>query len=263
MISSIDQMGRRIILPGYPKRIVSVVPSQTELLADLGLQSEVIGLTKFCIHPDDWFRDKTRVGGTKNLNLATIEDLHPDLIIANKEENDQRQITELANKYPTWISDVKSLEDAIQMIAGISQLTNKAREGQELIRIITESFQKLARPQPIRAAYVIWKNPLMVAGGDTFISDMMLRAGYQNVFSEQERYLAMTIQDIKETHAEMILLSSEPYPFKEKDRHDFARQLPSSQIILVDGEMFSWYGSRLKSAPDYFASLRKKIESPL
>jgi len=203
-------MGRRVELPGYPKRIISTVPSQTELLADLGLQEEVVGITKFCIHPDEWFRNKTRVGGTKNLNIATIEDLHPDLVIANKEENEQRQIKELANQFPVWISDVKSLDDAVHMITSIGKLTNRESEGTEIARSISESFTNLAEQRPIRAAYVIWKNPLMVAGGDTFISDMMIRAGYQNAFGKSERYPAVTIEELKESRADMILLSSEP-----------------------------------------------------
>ena len=263
MISSIDQMGRRVELPGYPKRIISTVPSQTELLADLGLQEEVIGITKFCIHPDEWFRKKTRVGGTKNLNLATIEDLHPDLIIANKEENEQMQIRELERRYPVWLSDIKTLDDAIHMIGEVGRLTQREKEGKEIAGTILSSFQNVMAGTPIRAAYVIWKNPLMVAGGDTFISDMLSRAGYVNVFQDSSRYPAVTLQELKEARAEMILLSSEPYPFKEKDRHEMARQLSETQVTIVDGEMFSWYGSRLKYAPDYFTSLRKKIESPL
>src|SRR4051812_42104384 len=108
-----------------PKRIVSVVPSQTELLYHLGLNEEVLGITKFCIHPQEWFRSKTRVGGTKTLNLETIRQLQPDLILANKEENEKDQIEALANEFPVWVTDVTNLNEAVQMIAAIGKLTGK------------------------------------------------------------------------------------------------------------------------------------------
>ena len=116
MRSVTDQTGRSITIPDSPKRIISIVPSQTELLFDLGLSDEVIGITKFCVHPEEWFRKKTRVGGTKQLNMETIRSLQPDLIVANKEENEQVQVEDIAKEFPVWISDIKTLSDAKRMI---------------------------------------------------------------------------------------------------------------------------------------------------
>ena len=109
-----DQTGRKITLDKPPHRIISLVPSQTELLYDLGLHNEVIGITKFCVHPQEWFQHKTRVGGTRQINIDIIHELRPDLIIANKEENVKEQVEELAGYYPVWISDVKHLEAAYE-----------------------------------------------------------------------------------------------------------------------------------------------------
>ena len=128
----VDMTGRRIHLPPIPQRIISLVPSQTELLYDLGLQDRVVGITKFCVHPNIWFRTKTRVGGTKQLHPKIINDLHPDLIIANKEENDKEQIEALSQKYPVWISDIKSLQDALCMIESIGQITATASAAQQI-----------------------------------------------------------------------------------------------------------------------------------
>ena len=132
MLSFADQLGREINLSSFPKKIISVVPSQTELLFDLALDDEVVGITKFCVHPDQWFYTKRRVGGTKSLNLDIIDSLNPDLIIANKEENTREQIEILINKYPVWISDVHDLETSSDMILRIGKITNRDRQAREV-----------------------------------------------------------------------------------------------------------------------------------
>lgn len=124
-----DQLGRKIELNYIPKRIISVVPSQTELLHSLGMEEEVIGITKFCVHPQQWFRIKIRIGGTKQLDIGKIKNLQPDLIIANKEENTRDQIEKLAIHFPVWISDVNTLEDALSMIYSIGNMLDKKTSG--------------------------------------------------------------------------------------------------------------------------------------
>jgi ABC-type Fe3+-hydroxamate transport system substrate-binding protein len=239
-----------------PKRIVSLVPSQTELLYYLGLDEVTIGITKFCVHPNSWFKTKTRVGGTKNVNLQTIHTLQPDLIIANKEENVQEQVIALANLYNVWVTDVNNLTEALQMIKDIGALTNTSSHAQTLIGGINAHFTQLQKPlQPIPTAYLIWQNPYMAAASSTFINDMMQRCGLQNVFIHLERYPAITIEQLQQSNCKLLLLSSEPYPFKEKDIALLQELLPNTKILLADGEMFSWYGSRLLLAPSYFATL--------
>lgn len=265
MITTTDQLNRTLIFKNYPGRIISLVPSQTELLFDLGLRDEVVGITKFCIHPEEWFRTKARIGGTKNLNLKKIHSLKPDLIIANKEENEESQINTLMKDFPVWISDIRTLEDSLVMIEEISCIVNKKKKGVELINKIILKFEtlKAKKKKLISCAYLIWKNPMMTVGSDTFISETMHYAGFQNIFSGKERYPQLTINDLKNANPDVVFLSSEPYPFKEKDLSEFKKLLPLSEVLLVDGEMFSWYGSRLLKASSYFLKVRGKIKSAL
>ncbi|MBK7936809.1 MAG: ABC transporter substrate-binding protein [Lewinellaceae bacterium] len=260
-----DQLNKTITLPAWPpRRIVSLVPSQTELLYDLGLDAEVVGITKFCIHPADWFQKKTRVGGTKTLNGPKIEALHPDLVIGNKEENDQNQVEALATRYPVWMSDVHNLEEAYDMIGRIGQLTGKEKEAQQLIGRIRAEFAE--RIPALRSdsrrpsvAYFIWRKPYMVAGGDTFIHDMLRIAGFDNVFASAGRYPEISLEELSRTQPEVILLSSEPYPFAPKHLDTFRETCPGARVQLVDGAMFSWYGSRLLHAGKYVQQLRESL----
>ncbi|HEY1023050.1 MAG TPA: helical backbone metal receptor, partial [Flavisolibacter sp.] len=255
-----DQLSRTIELTARPTRIVSLVPSQTELLYDLGLESEVVGITKFCVHPQQWFREKTRIGGTKNINLEKLASLQPDLIIANKEENIKEQVEALAKQFPVWVSDVNTLTDACAMIKSIGAITRKTEAANTIAENIQNQFSHHQTPNPkLPIAYLIWKDPYMTVGGDTFIHHMLEAAGFQNVFAQQERYPAITIDDLHKGNCQYILLSSEPYPFQQKHIDELAHQLPNTKILLVDGEMFSWYGSRLLKAPSYFRKLQQQI----
>jgi len=258
----VDQLGRSIELLHSPQRIVSVVPSQTELLFDLGVNDKVVGITKFCVHPLDWYRTKTRIGGTKQLDLNKIKEFAPDLIIANKEENVREQIEELAKDFPVWISDVDNLDSALSMIRGIGKITSRELQAKEIIHQIQLRFSQIPiiNVQP-RTCYLIWKDPFMTVGADTFINDMLKCAGFQNVFENQIRYPELSFDHLKTANCNVILLSSEPYPFKEKHARELQSFLPNTKIILVDGEMFSWYGSRLIKAPAYFQQLQNQILS--
>ncbi len=284
MPSFTDQLGRTISLTKAPERIVSLVPSQTELLHTLGLGEEVVGITKFCVHPSAWSRSKTRVGGTKDVRPEKIHALQPDLIIANKEENVKEQIDALSHLYPVWVSDVRTLPEALDMIGSLGELTGKDPEARNLTEEIARRFDDLhllrsddphrrsdapnapvnAERQP-RTAYFIWRNPWMVAGGDTFIHDMLRRCGLDNLFGDRLRYPSINLEYLAEMRCERVLLSSEPYPFAEKHILEIRAVLPDAKIQLVDGEMFSWYGSRLLDAPLYFrrlAAMGKHLENP-
>jgi len=255
-----DQLGRTIELNQAPQKLVSLVPSQTELLFDLGLEEEVIGITKFCVHPEHWFQNKTRVGGTKTVNIEKIKQLQPDLIIANKEENVKEQVEELEKHFPVFVTDVNTLDEAYQMIYQIGRLTQKESRGEEIIKQVNEGFSQLQTTNyKLHTAYLIWKDPYMTVGGDTFIDDMLYYNGFINVFSSRTRYPEITIGDIQNANCELLLLSSEPYPFKQKHIDELHEQLPDTKILLVDGEMFSWYGSRLLKASSYFNQLHKEI----
>ena len=250
-----DQMGRQVQIESPVNRIVSLVPSQTELLFYLGLDSRMVGITRFCIEPAEKTKAVTKVGGTKDFNLDLISDLSPDIIIGNKEENEQSTINVLAERFPVWMSDIETLPQALQMITAIGEIVDRREQAHRLVSHIESNFDKMPKPSSRSVAYFIWRRPWMAAGNSTFIHDLLSRIGLVNVFGNLERYPVLNEEMIQSQSPDYILLSSEPYPFKEKHLEEFGAMCPNSQVLLVDGQMFSWYGSRLEKAPEYFSSL--------
>ncbi len=236
-------------------KIISTVPSQTELLFDLGLESQVCGITKFCVHPESWYKSKLRIGGTKNLNLKKIRTLNPDLIIANKEENTKEQIESLMIHYQVYVSDVKTLADNFELIEKIGTLTNRIIESVQLRNKLKKAVTSIYSDQKRKAAYLIWKDPLMVAGGDTFINAMMDLCGFDNIFRSTMRYPEVTIEELQSLSLEYLLLSSEPFPFKQKHVDYFQNIFPKTKVLTVDGEAFSWYGSRIIKKQSYLRGI--------
>ena len=260
-----DQLQRPVELSVWPpRRIISLVPSQTELLHFLGLDQAVVGITKFCVHPTTWYENKPRIGGTKTLDFQKITALQPDLLLGNKEENEQGQIDALAAQYPVWLSDISTLNDALDMVRQVGAITDRAIAANNLVDRLRADFDHLDllspndQPKP-RAAYFIWRKPYMVAAADTFIHDMLEHAGFTNVFAQQKRYPQVTLTDLADARPDVILLSSEPYPFAVKHFADLQEACPAARIELVDGEAFSWYGSRLLHSPNYFRQLRQTV----
>ena len=250
-----DQMKREVKIEFTPQKIISLVPSQTELLWELGLEKEVVGITRFCIHPEQWFKSKARVGGTKKINIDKVKNLEPDLIIANKEENTREDIEALEKIAPVWISDVNTLQDAQSMIHQIGLITDREKEAEGLLEEISHAFSTIQKSQR-SVLYFIWKDPHFVAGKHTFIDAMLSEAGYTNC-CQLDRY--PSLEEIGTTQPDLIFLSTEPFPFNEQHVQEFQIRFPESEIQLVDGEMFSWYGSRLKEVPAYFNTLLNKL----
>lgn len=279
-----DQMNSTIRL-GIPIaigtiRIVSLVPSQTELLHYLGLEEEVVGITKFCIHPKSWFDSKTRIGGTKSVDIEKVRTLKPDLIIGNKEENTKEDIDALREIAPVWMSDISTLDDAIEMLQLLGEILNKKVEIDQLVFEIRSEFDALrkfssthptlpkkksnalkvnegsptAKLNGKTVLYFIWNEPPFLAGKDTFIDAMLNACGLVNATS-----VVRYPQADPSIQPDFVFLSSEPFPFEEKHIEKFRDVYPTSKIILVDGEQFSWYGSRLKIAPKYFQSLLESL----
>ncbi len=259
------QTGNLFFLPSPPRRIISIVPSQTEFLYDLSLTDEVVGITKFCMHPQQWFRSKTRVGGTKQLNIELIQSLQPDLVLASKEENVKEQVEAIAAFCPVWCSDVVTFADAYDMMATIGSVTGRENRAAEIIHTIKSDFEALPTTEDkVKAAYLIWQKPYMSVGGDTFINTMMDAAGFENVFADRTRYPETSIEELISSGAEVILFSSEPFPFKQDHLQLFAAEwmkLQSSlpHLKIVDGEVFSWYGSRMLYAANYFKKLKESL----
>lgn len=239
-------------------RIVSLVPSITETLFDFGLTAdEVVGRTKFCIHPANLLKNVQIIGGTKTLNIEKIKSLNPDLIIANKEENERLQVEELMTGFKVWVTDISTIEDNHQFISDLGTLLNKKELAQSLNERIAHIFTIKKNPLPQKVAYLIWKNPYMTVGNDTFINEVLENIGGENLFKDRKRYPEVTVEELK--NADKVFLSSEPFPFQQKHIDELQKELPDKQMMLVDGEAFSWFGTHLLQVEDYLRELSKKL----
>lgn len=231
------------------------MPSQTELLFDLGLSDQVVGVTKFCVHPESARKTKTIIGGTKKFDLNRIAALKPDLAIGNKEENYPEGIEAIRKICPVWMSDVITLGDAFAMIDGVSLITGTQEEGKRILTGIEEAFSQFKALAPRRVLYLMWHDPWMAAASGTFIHSIIERAGWTNVAVGLTRYPILSVEDIRNLSPEVIMLSSEPFPFDQKHETEIRRLIPGADVRFVDGEFFSWYGSRLRLTPNYLQSL--------
>lgn len=244
-------------------KIISLVPSLTELLIDLGLEKNVVGITKFCIHPKGLRKSKTIVGGTKNIQLEKIKNLQPNIILCNKEENTKEIVAQCQKIAQTHVSDIVTLQDALELIELYGKLFSCKEKATEIVLQIKsekENFKSFIKEQStLKVAYFIWKSPWMVAANNTFINHLLQLNKFENVYQQINRYPEIDVDKLANTKPDLVLLSSEPYPFKEKHVSLLKEKLPNTKIILVDGEFFSWYGSRLLYAFQYFTNLRKRI----
>lgn len=261
MLITSDDLGRRVELSFPPQRIISLCPSQTETLLALGLGQRVVGRTRYCIHPAAQVSVITEVGGTKQIKLAEIAALKPDLIIAEKEENRRGDVAALAQNFPVYVTDVRDVDSALRMIHSFGKLCAVESPAESLANRIEQRWQRLKPlPQSKNVAYLIWRKPWMVAGNDNYIDDVLKRCGLRNVFADHPcRYPEITLGEIVAWSPDVVLLSSEPYPFTDEHLVEFAARLPRSKVLLVDGEIFSWYGARMLKAADGLQDLIHKL----
>ena len=244
-------------------KIISLVPSLTELLVDLGLEDNIVGVTKFCIHPKNVRKDKVIVGGTKNIHLEKIKVLQPDFILCNKEENTKKIVEDCSTIATTHVSDISTIEEIIALITYYGTLFSCEEKAALMNSALHAKFQDfktfIADKATLKVVYFIWKNPWMVAANNTFINHLLAICKFDNCYKDSIRYPEIFLEDLKTKEIDVIFLSSEPFPFKEKNSLDFKNHAESTNIVLVDGEYFSWYGSRLLKAFDYFKELRKRV----
>nr|WP_132793171.1 helical backbone metal receptor [Tenacibaculum skagerrakense] len=246
------------------KRIISLVPSQTELLFDLGLEDKMVGITKFCVHPFHLKQTKTIVGGTKNIKIDKIKELQPDIILCNKEEN-TKEIVEMCQQIAdVHVSDIFTLKDTMELIEEYGQLFNCRTEAQNIIQKLNfklSDFKNFIKNiEPKKVAYFIWRDPWMVAANNTFINHILELNKFDNIYKNKERYPEVVLKKIRlEGDPDLVFLSSEPYPFKEEHAFEIGRCTHHAKTIFVDGELFSWYGSRMLKAFDYFKKLHQRI----
>lgn len=238
-------------------RVISLVPSITETLFDLGLTAnEIVGRTKFCIHPKDLVDEVEIIGGTKNLNIDKIKSLKPDLIIANKEENIKEQVEELMKYFKVFVTNIETIEDNYYLVKQLGHIFGNEEKAQFYNLKTYEAFDIPKSEKKLKVAYLIWKNPYMTIGGDTFISRILEELGFENLFKNQKRYPQVKLEDLK--NADLIFLSSEPFPFKEKHISEIQKVCKNQKILIVDGEAFSWYGSHLAKCGNYYQELVEK-----
>ncbi|MEB3102546.1 helical backbone metal receptor [Ferviditalea candida] len=255
-----DHLQRPVSFMYPPRKIISLCPSITETLYALGLGGQIAGRTRYCIHPADQVKQAAIVGGTKQVKEELISRLQPDLIIAEKEENSKDMVEHLAEHFPVYACNVENFDDALKMIHDLGVICNREEAADKMASAVIEQFGHLQPSRAGRAAYVIWRNPYMVAGGRTFIDSILKKSGFNNVFRDLlERYPVVTIEDFLREKPDFILLSSEPYPFKDQHKEEFLQQVPGAKPVLVDGESFSWYGVHMIKTPAYLNALLKEM----
>lgn len=265
MPTAADARDRTLTLDRVPGRIVSLVPSQTELLAHLGLEEEVVGLTRFCERPEHWRSEKTIVGGTKQVDIDTVRALNPDLVLANHEENTREDVAALDEIAPVFVTEVKTVPEALDMIRTVGTLTGTSDQTSTLAGRIISRFDALPDFPPLRAAYLIWREPYMTVGGDTFVHDVMKRGDLINAFGDETRYPEITLEILANTNLDVVLCASEPFPFhKNQDKFtgDIREAMSDTPVAVVDGQPFSWYGPRLLETPSYLNTLRERLPTP-
>jgi ABC-type Fe3+-hydroxamate transport system substrate-binding protein len=241
-------------------KVVSLVPSITEALFDLGLtENEIVGRTKFCIHPEEKVKNVAIIGGTKNINIDKIKALQPDLILANKEENIKEQVEALMDDFKVIVTNVENIEDNYYLLKNLGKIFNKEERAQLFNLKIYEILNEAKIKSNIKVAYLIWKNPYMTIGSDTFIHKILGEIGFENIFKDKKRYPEIQTEDLAE--ADIIMLSSEPFPFKEKHIEELREFYPDKKIMIVDGEAFSWYGTHIAKCENYFKELISEVES--
>lgn len=257
----LDHLGRKVILPDVPKRMISICPAITETLFALGLEKEIVGRTKYCIFPKEKVEQTAIVGGTKEVDVEIIRDLKPDLILAEKEENTKDIVLALEQIAPVFVAEVQKVDESYRLIETLGILTNREEAAKNLIQSCKASFQTSSSMQNVNAAYVIWRKPYMVVGGTTYINDVLQSLGFQNPFKGGDsRYPAVTEEELAAANLDVLLLASEPFPFQEKHIAEFQAFLPRTKILLVDGEMF-WYGAKMVEARPYFQELITRVEA--
>jgi ABC-type Fe3+-hydroxamate transport system substrate-binding protein len=249
-----DALGATVALDGPARRVVSLVPSVTETLFALGCGDRVAGRTTFCVHPADQVRAVPVVGGTKDPDVARIRELAPDLVLANREENRREDVEAMGRaglrvhvSYPRDLASLASYLDALGALLGAEDQASATVEAIERAR------RSHRRPdRPARALYLIWREPWMAAGKDTFVDAMLAECGFENVAAGEGRYPAIDLSAYRDAGLDGVLLSSEPFPFGERHRAEVAARagLPLARVQLVSGEAFSWFGCRTAGAFD-------------
>jgi len=254
-----DDLGYQVMIPDQPRRIISLCPSITETLFELGAGKQVAGLTSYCIHPYKKTKKKTKIGGPRNPDIPGILDLDPDLVITSREENRQEDVDILRKKLPVITFDVKSIESSRNMILKLGLITWRLKPAMNYVQKLDKLLHiKAPLHEAYSVLYLVWKDPWMAAGHGNYICDLMKSQGFINVLPEHSRRYPV-IHPAEIVQPDFIFLSSEPFPFNSEHLEETSIIFGGTKTVLVDGEMFGWYGTRIIRAIPYIRALRKKI----
>lgn len=259
VVEAFDGRGSRVVVPEVPRRLVSLVPSTTETLFDLGLGPRVVGCTRYCLHPAEGLEGVLRVGGTKDADVEAILELGPELVLANCEENTREIIESLERHVPVWAAFPRTVDAAIadlQQMAGLLGASEAARAW--VARIELERRRVHRARHPARVSYLIWRKPWMRISADTFIASLLAEAGWRLALPPtEERFPVVQPSELAAANPDRVLLSSEPFPFARSHLEELvaATGLPAERFCLVDGENLSWHGSRMARGMAYLAGL--------
>ena len=250
-------------------RIVSLCPSLTELVFDLGLGDSLVGVTKSCVHPAEGVRRIEKVGGTKTPNVDHIAELQPDLVLLNEEENRLEDAEALlAAGILCHVSFPKTAIQTAAMVRSIGEAAARPEEAERIAQAIEEAARRAREASEglprLRYAYLIWREPLMSVSGDTFISDLLCLAGGENAFADRpKRYPVVEAEELAAAGLHAVLLSTEPFPFQEKHMDEISRATGLAPEIfhIVDGEMLSWHGSRTPAGIDYASQVIGRVRN--
>ena len=238
----IDGLGKKVEINGEPKRIVSLVPSLTLTLADMGLGNRLVGITRFCKYPREMIEQITKIGGPKNIDIDKILGLNPDMVFAVKEENEKEQVLKLSRHVPVVVFDICNSDDAFEMMQTIGTIFNSEDKASQMVRQVKKAIDNFPlKGNRAKTVYLIWKKPWMAAGNETYIGSMLKIAGFDNLVAG--RYPQTDRKQMEK--ADVILLATEPYHFKESDRKELQQIFPDKRIEIVNGELFTWYGTYL------------------
>jgi hypothetical protein len=246
-------------------RIVSLVPSITELLCDLDLSEQLVGRTGFCIHPWETVRTIPKVGGTKDVKMDKVRELEPTHVIVNVDENLKGDAVTLAEFVPNVVvTHPLGPRDNPPLYRQMGEAFGRERQAEELCAEFERAYERAteARGDEQEVLYLIWRDPWMTVAPDTYIAQTLALFGWRtqpHVLSSPEgdkghgvRYPEVDLGEFA-GKVDRVLLSSEPFHFKEEHLAEVEGLAPGAEVSLIDGEMTSWYGSRAIAGLDYLA----------
>lgn len=256
-----DDLGLKVVLPAHPRRIISLCPSLTETVCAVGATTQLQGVTRYCCHPEGIAQRRPVIGGALDINMAAIKSLNPDLILAVKEENNREVIASLSALYPVYVFDITTVQQGMALCEQIGILTGHGVEGARLRGQINQAWQKISvATAATPCAYLLWNHPLMGAGDNTFIHDVIATLGLTNILEHSTTRYPKVDHDLL-SKAKIILLGSEPYAFSAEEYTSLAHAYQQSRIIRVDGEAFCWYGAHMLSSAGILNQLIHQINN--